>query len=89
MNDESRKRAKAALPETDSPCVNICVVHPGEDLCTGCLRTSDEITRWAAMQPHERAEIMSSLPTRARRLKKRRGGRAARLLRRGQAPLIR
>ena len=74
MNDETRKRARL-----DSPCVNICVVHPDEDLCTGCLRSTDEIARWAKMPPQERAQVLSSLPARAPRLKKRRGGRAARL----------
>jgi uncharacterized protein len=66
-------------PEIDSPCVNVCVVHPTERICTGCLRTIDEISRWSAMSADERVEITKSLPSRAPRLKKRRGGRAARL----------
>ena len=64
--------------EIESPCVQICVIHPEERLCTGCLRTIDEITRWSKMDPAERRTIMSELPDRAPRLKKRRGGRAAR-----------
>ena len=67
--------------EVESPCIQVCVVHPEERICTGCMRTIDEITRWSKMPPEERSEIMQELPTRAPRLKKRRGGRTARLKR--------
>lgn len=69
--------------EIDSPCVNICVVHPTERICTGCYRTIDEITHWARLSPEIRREIMDELPSRAPRLSKRRGGRAARMQRNG------
>lgn len=65
--------------EIQSPCVKICVVHPEERICTGCFRTIDEITRWSKMASEERSEIMAALPDRAGRLRKRRGGRAARM----------
>lgn len=65
--------------EIESPCVQICVVHPTERICTGCYRTTDEIARWSRMTPDERATIMADLPDRAPRLAKRRGGRAARV----------
>ncbi|SLN46009.1 hypothetical protein ROG8370_01991 [Roseovarius gaetbuli] len=65
--------------EVDSPCVKVCVVHPEARICTGCLRTIDEITRWSKMPPEERREIMTALPDRQSMLRKRRGGRAARL----------
>ncbi|PSL21703.1 DUF1289 domain-containing protein [Shimia abyssi] len=67
--------------EVESPCIQICVVHPQERICTGCLRSIDEITRWSKMDPEERSTIMAELPERAPRLKKRRGGRAARMTR--------
>ncbi len=67
--------------EVESPCIQVCVVHPEERICTGCLRSIDEITRWSKMAPEERSEIMAELPSRAPRLKKRRGGRTARLKR--------
>lgn len=69
--------------EVDSPCVNICVVHPTERICTGCYRTIDEITQWARLTPEIRREIMDELPSRAPRLTKRRGGRNARMKRNG------
>lgn len=76
MNDMVWKRN-----EIESPCVQICVVHPTERICTGCYRTIDEITRWSKMEQDERAAVMEELPERAPRLVKRRGGRAARLKR--------
>ncbi len=65
--------------EVESPCIQICVVHPTERICTGCYRTIDEISRWSKMNSSERAEIMQDLPERKPRLDRRRGGRAARL----------
>jgi len=65
--------------EVESPCVRVCVVHPKARICTGCLRSIDEITRWSKMSGTERREVMAALPDRAGLLKKRRGGRAARL----------
>ncbi|MEM6658917.1 MAG: DUF1289 domain-containing protein [Pseudomonadota bacterium] len=67
--------------EVESPCIQICVVHPSERICTGCYRTIDEIARWSKMDSSERAEIMAALPDRKPNLAKRRGGRAARLKR--------
>lgn len=67
--------------EIESPCVKICVVHPESRLCTGCLRTIDEISAWSRMSPEARRAVMAELPSRAGQLTKRRGGRAARLLR--------
>ncbi|MDF1718126.1 MAG: DUF1289 domain-containing protein [Antarcticimicrobium sp.] len=74
MNDQVWKR-----DEVESPCVRICVVHPEERICTGCLRTLEEIARWSRMPAEERRAVMDELPARAPRLRKRRGGRAARL----------
>lgn len=76
MKDEIWKR-----DEIESPCVKICVIHPESRLCTGCLRSIDEITRWSRMSSEERREIMTALPGRAGQLTRRRGGRAARLTR--------
>lgn len=67
--------------EPQSPCINICVVHPEAQICTGCLRTLDEIADWGAMDTADRQAVLDALPPRAELLKKRRGGRAARLKR--------
>lgn len=65
--------------EIDSPCVKVCVIDPRSRLCTGCLRTIDEITQWSRITPDLRAQIMTELPSRKSQLTQRRGGRAGRL----------
>lgn len=65
--------------EIESPCVKLCALHPEEQICVGCHRTRDEIAAWSQMTPEARRGIMAELPSRAARLKKRRGGRAARV----------
>lgn len=74
MTDDVWKRA-----EIESPCVKLCVVHPEERLCIGCYRSIDEIGMWSRLSPEARRAVMDELPSRAGRLTKRRGGRAARL----------
>ena len=68
-----------ARNEIESPCVKICVIHPSERLCTGCHRTIEEISAWSRLPQIERDKIINELPERASKLKKRRGGRAARI----------
>lgn len=67
--------------EIESPCVQVCVVHPETRLCVGCARSIDEIGAWSRMSPEARRAIMEELPTRQPNPKTRRGGRAARLKR--------
>lgn len=76
MSDDIWKRA-----EVESPCIKICVIHPQSRLCTGCLRSIDEITMWSKMTPEARRAVMQELPARQGQLTKRRGGRAARVTR--------
>ncbi|WP_437883609.1 DUF1289 domain-containing protein [Pseudomonas sp. LRF_L74] len=47
-----------------SPCVSICALGD-DDLCTGCQRTVDEITRWSRMDNHERREVLRRCDERA------------------------
>ena len=65
--------------EIESPCVNICIVHPQANICAGCFRTIDEISGWSKMTAEQRKEIINDLPNRSSKLKVRRGGRAKRL----------
>jgi len=82
VKDEMNRAAPVwSRDEVQSPCIRVCVVHPEARLCTGCLRSIDEITRWSRMTNQERAEITEALPARAGQLRKRRGGREARLKR--------
>lgn len=61
--------------EIESPCVNLCVMHPRAGICAGCYRTLDEITQWGAMTPEFRTRVIGELAERKNLLKKRRGGR--------------
>jgi predicted Fe-S protein YdhL (DUF1289 family) len=74
MSDEIWKR-----DEIESPCVNICVIHPASRLCTGCYRSIDEIGSWSRLSSEQRQSVMNDLPNRKDLLTKRRGGRKARL----------
>ena len=76
MSDDIWKR-----DEVESPCIKVCVIHPQTRLCTGCLRSIDEITGWSAMTAQQRRDVIAELPARAPLLRKRRGGRAARMAR--------
>jgi predicted Fe-S protein YdhL (DUF1289 family) len=59
----------ATPPVIESPCVKICAVDPASDLCTGCGRTLDEITRWYGMSSEERRRVMAELPARIEALR--------------------
>ncbi len=76
MSDEIWQR-----DEVESPCVKICVIHPEARLCTGCLRSLDEIAAWSKMSNDERRAVIEALPARKGLLARRRGGRSARLAR--------
>ena len=65
--------------EIDSPCVKLCVIHPRVGICAGCYRTLDEIAEWSTLSAEARQSVTAALPDRATLLKKRRGGREARL----------
>ena len=73
MNDQVWTR-----DEIESPCIKICVVHPQARICTGCLRSIDEIGTWSQMSAEDRRRIMAELPGRKGLIATRRGGRAAR-----------
>ena len=53
---------------TLSPCIKVCVIDPVSRLCTGCLRTLDEIAAWATLTPEVRQRIIADLPARKPRL---------------------
>jgi len=68
-----------ARAEIESPCVKVCVIEPTSRLCTGCLRSIEEIGAWSGMSAAARSAIMAELPSRQGKITRRRGGRAARL----------
>ncbi|MCZ0960337.1 DUF1289 domain-containing protein [Paracoccus benzoatiresistens] len=48
----------------ESPCIKVCVIDPASGLCTGCLRSLDEIAAWSRLSPDARRLIMAELPAR-------------------------
>ncbi|MGE7958818.1 DUF1289 domain-containing protein [Pseudomonas sp. NPDC089530] len=56
---------KAAERPVSSPCVSICALDD-DDICTGCQRTVDEITRWSRMDNAERREVLALCHERAK-----------------------
>ncbi len=53
-----------ARDQIESPCIKTCVIDPQARLCTGCLRSIDEITEWSRMAPATRRAVMDALPAR-------------------------
>lgn len=56
--------ADAHAGEVPSPCIQICIIEPGDGLCVGCARTLDEIARWSEMSNEARSAVMQSLSQR-------------------------
>jgi len=40
-----------------SPCISVCVLND-EDVCEGCWRTMDEISRWQTYDDDKRREVI-------------------------------
>ncbi len=48
-----------------SPCVSLCALDIN-DICMGCQRSGDEISRWGAMSNQQRLEVLERVEQRAR-----------------------
>ena len=48
-----------------SPCISICALDEN-DVCVGCYRSAQEITRWSNADNPERQQILTSAAERAR-----------------------
>lgn len=48
------------VEDVPSPCRNICRLDD-EDVCEGCHRTIDEITRWPQMSDEEKRSILARI----------------------------
>jgi len=47
-----------------SPCVYVCALGD-HDICVGCQRSGEEITRWGRMDNAERREVLARCHERA------------------------
>ena len=41
-----------------SPCINVCVTDPDNDLCYGCSRTTKEIKEWSKYNDEEQLRVI-------------------------------
>lgn len=53
--------ATAGVP---SPCISVCRMDAHTGWCEGCLRTLDEIARWAVMADEDKRVVWTLLPAR-------------------------
>ncbi len=54
------------MSEVSSPCIDICRIDPDTGLCTGCLRTLDEIAGWGSYSDDDKRAVNRSLEARRR-----------------------
>ena len=47
-----------------SPCINVCKMDARSGLCTGCLRTIDEITVWSRLDDRQRLAVLAAVAQR-------------------------
>ena len=47
-----------------SPCINVCKMDEQTGLCSGCLRTIDEIARWSSTDDSRRLSILAAVAKR-------------------------
>lgn len=47
-----------------SPCIKVCRVDRAFQVCVGCWRTVDEISRWFGMRDDEKRAVLADLPNR-------------------------
>ena len=55
----------------ETPCIKVCALDLGTQMCVGCFRTIDEITRWTQYSDSQRAAILAALSERRARFEAR------------------
>ncbi|WP_081056855.1 DUF1289 domain-containing protein [Burkholderia pseudomultivorans] len=53
-----------------SPCIDVCAFDGKTGLCTGCLRTREEIRDWKKMTDHRRHQVINDRFRRETRVKR-------------------
>ena len=46
-----------SIPEPQSPCISVCLMEK-KDICTGCVRSADEITDWFTASAEQKREVL-------------------------------
>lgn len=52
------------MSSVPSPCIDVCRIDPESGLCTGCLRTLDEIASWGGYTDEEKRAVILALKSR-------------------------
>jgi predicted Fe-S protein YdhL (DUF1289 family) len=52
--------------EVQSPCVSICALDEN-DICVGCYRTGQEISRWGSMDREEKKKTLELVKEREKK----------------------
>lgn len=65
MTRAARTSADAPRRRVASPCISVCLLD-ANDVCSGCWRTSQEITWWFDMDDERRLEVLRASRERMR-----------------------
>ena len=60
-------QAITSLGGVPSPCISVCSMRVGDEMCQGCWRTLDEIAHWAQMDDADKRRVWMQLAHRAER----------------------
>jgi hypothetical protein len=60
-DDDSLREAAATGRPVPSPCISVCQIDPLTKLCTGCLRTINEIAAWGGMNNDARLSVWGEI----------------------------
>ncbi len=55
--DPAASAGAPVVSNVPSPCVSICTMDPTTGLCSGCLRTIDEIAGWSSYSNSEKRAV--------------------------------
>ncbi|MEZ0238348.1 MAG: DUF1289 domain-containing protein [Methylophilaceae bacterium] len=51
-------------PGLSSPCIGVCRMDSEAGVCSGCLRTRDEIAAWSKMPDEQKRQLLQVLERR-------------------------
>lgn len=71
MSEEERSRARRRQrprrvfdTSVPSPCISVCQVDPGSNLCIGCRRHIDEIRNWPILTAEQKRAVLAEIEKR-------------------------
>jgi uncharacterized protein len=66
LKRKRRRPRERFVPDTSvaSPCLKICQIKKGDDICSGCARSMDEIRDWIILSREEKLQVLASVAER-------------------------